>query len=52
MALLIQIKAVDRRRLVKRLGMVDAETMIQVEEAIKIGFGLDLDDFPSSTLLN
>ena len=51
-ALLIQIRAVDRRRLVKRLGVVDAETMIRIDEAIKIGFGLDLDDFLSGSFLN
>lgn len=35
-----QIRAVDRVRLVKRLGAVDAETMEQVDEAIRISLGL------------
>jgi mRNA interferase MazF len=35
-----QIRAVDRIRLVKRLGAADAETMEQVDEAIKISLGL------------
>jgi mRNA interferase MazF len=38
--LLNQIRAVDRVRLVKRLGMVDDETLEQVDEAIKISLGL------------
>jgi mRNA interferase MazF len=38
--LLNQIRAVDRVRLIKRLGVVDAETMEQVDEAIKISLGL------------
>ena len=41
-ALLTQIRTVDRRRLLKRLGMVDADAMERVNDAIKIGFGLDL----------
>jgi mRNA interferase MazF len=39
-ALLNQIRTVDRRRLMKRLGTVDEQTMQQVDEAIKISFGL------------
>lgn len=39
-ALLNQIRAVDRRRLIKRLGVVDAKTVEGVEEAIKISLGL------------
>ena len=39
-ALLNQIRAVDRVRLIKRLGVVDAETMEQVDEAIKISLGI------------
>ncbi len=35
-----QIRAVDRVRLIKRLGVVDSETMEQVDEAIKISLGL------------
>ncbi len=41
-ALLTQIRTVDRRRFLKRLGMADAETMKLVEDAIKIGFGLEV----------
>jgi mRNA interferase MazF len=39
-ALLNQIRAVDRVRLIKRLGAVDAGTMEQVDEAIKISLGI------------
>ncbi len=39
-ALLDQIRAVDRTRLIKKLGSVDDETMERVEEAIKISLGL------------
>jgi mRNA interferase MazF len=35
-----QIRAVDRMRLIKRLGRVDDETTERVNEAIKISFGL------------
>jgi len=34
------IRTVDRRRLIKRLGMVDTVTMRRVDEAIKISLGL------------
>ena len=39
-ALLNQIRAVDRIRLIKRLGAVDSETLERVDEAIKISLGL------------
>jgi mRNA interferase MazF len=39
-ALFNQIRAVDRIRLVKRLGSVDVETLERVDEAIKISLGL------------
>jgi mRNA interferase MazF len=39
-ALLNQIRAVDRRRLIKKLGAIEAETMEQVDAAIKISLGL------------
>ena len=35
-----QIRTVDRQRLMKRLGKIDAATMQQVDRAIKISFGL------------
>lgn len=35
-----QIRAVDRIRLIKRLGAVDDETLERVDEAIKISLGL------------
>jgi mRNA-degrading endonuclease toxin of MazEF toxin-antitoxin module len=38
--LLSQIRAVDRIRLIKRLGAVDDHTLEQVDEAIKISLGL------------
>lgn len=41
-AMLNQVRAVDRQRLIKRLGAADAATMAQVDEAIKIAFGLRL----------
>lgn len=41
-ALLNQIRTVDRRRLVKRLGATDAATMRLVDEAISISLGLTL----------
>jgi mRNA interferase MazF len=39
-ALFNQIRAVDRLRLIKRLGTVQAETLEQVDDAIKISLGL------------
>ncbi len=35
-----QIRTVDRVRLIKRLGEVDALVMLQVEQAIRVAFGL------------
>ena len=35
-----QIRTVDRRRLIKRLGAVNKGTMARVDEAIKISLGL------------
>jgi mRNA interferase MazF len=39
-ALLSQIRAVDRMRLVKRLGRVDHQTMEGVDQAIRVSLGL------------
>ena len=39
-ALLNQIRSVDRLRLVKRLGRVDDQTMERVDQAIQISLGL------------
>jgi mRNA interferase MazF len=39
-AILNQIRSIDRTRLRKRLGAVDAMTMRRVDEAIKISLGL------------
>ena len=39
-AVLNQIRAVDRIRLIKRLGAVDDETMERVDEALQISLGL------------
>jgi mRNA interferase MazF len=39
-ALLNQVRAVDRIRLIKRLGVVSPETLERVDEAIKISLGL------------
>ncbi|MGA3019866.1 MAG: type II toxin-antitoxin system PemK/MazF family toxin [Bryobacteraceae bacterium] len=38
--ILNQIRSVDRKRLVKRLGAVDAATMRRVDEALLISHGL------------
>ena len=38
--LLNQIRAVDKRRLIKRLGQLDSETMIKIDEALKISLDL------------
>jgi len=35
-----QIRAVDRKRLIKKLGEIDATVLGQVEAAIKVAFGL------------
>ena len=35
-----QIRSVDRERLVKRLGTLDAAAMLQVDRALKISLGL------------
>jgi len=35
-----QIRTVDRQRLVKRLGLVDPNTMVKVNQAIQISLGL------------
>src|SRR5260370_42587498 len=45
-ALLNQIRAVDRIRLIRRLGAADEETMERVDEAIKISLGLLRLDLP------
>jgi mRNA interferase MazF len=39
-ALLNQIRAIDRARLIKRLGTVDVETLERVDQAIKLSLGL------------
>ena len=38
--LLNQIRAIDKRRLVKRVGSVDAQTIERVDYALKISLGL------------
>jgi mRNA interferase MazF len=35
-----QIRSVDRERLVKRLGVIDAPTMLRVNDALTISLGL------------
>jgi hypothetical protein len=37
-----QIRAVDRKRLIKKLGTVDALVLAQADDAIKAAFGLAL----------
>ncbi|MGO9272981.1 MAG: type II toxin-antitoxin system PemK/MazF family toxin [Terriglobia bacterium] len=39
-AALTQIRAVDRRRLIKRLGQVDELTLAQVDRAIQMALGV------------
>ena len=39
-AVFSQIRTVDHRRLIKRLGEVDAAVMAEVDQAIQISFGL------------
>lgn len=39
-ALLNQIRAIDKRRLVRKLGKVNSETLYDIDEAIKISLGL------------
>jgi mRNA interferase MazF len=39
-AMINQVRAVDRVRLMKRLGTVDKQALEQVDEAIKLCFGL------------
>src|SRR3989344_4876192 len=38
--LLNQIRAIDKKRLVKRLGNIDYEAMVKIDNAIKISLGL------------
>ena len=39
-ALLNQIRTVDRRRLIKRIGALDTHTLAQVDEAIRVSLAL------------
>lgn len=38
--LLNQIRAIDKRRLIKKLGKIDYETMVKIDDSIKISLGL------------
>lgn len=38
--LLNQIRAVDKRRLIKKLGKVDYDSMVKIDNAIKISLGI------------
>ena len=38
--LLSQIRTVDKRRLVRRVGRINSETQAQIDEAIRISLGL------------
>ena len=40
--MLLHLRAVDKRRLASRYGMVSEETMLEVDEAIRIATGLQL----------
>ena len=39
-ALLNQIRSIDKQRLIKRLGNLNSETIEQVDKAIQISLGL------------
>ena len=39
-AVLNQIRSVDRKRLIKRLGIVDATTLSKIDDALRISLGL------------
>jgi mRNA-degrading endonuclease toxin of MazEF toxin-antitoxin module len=39
-----QIRAVDRRRLIRKLGQADASAMAQADLAIQAAFGLTIGD--------
>jgi len=39
--LLNQIRAVDKRRIIKKIGLLDPYSMNQVDKAIKVSLGLD-----------
>jgi mRNA interferase MazF len=39
-AILNQIRSIDRQRLLKRLGALDADTMGHIDDALKISLGL------------
>ncbi len=38
--LLNQIRAIDKKRLIKRIGKIDNETLSKLDEALKISLGL------------
>jgi len=38
--LLNQIRTIDKKRLIKRLGNVDENTLLKVEDSIKLSLGL------------
>ncbi len=40
MVLLNQIRSIDRSRLVRRMGRLRAETMVQVDRALTVSLGL------------
>lgn len=39
-ALFNQIRAIDKMRLIKKLGIVDEETLIKIDESLKISLGI------------
>lgn len=43
-AVFTQIRAIDRRRLIKKLGEASTAVMIEAEQAIQIAFGLAVSD--------
>jgi mRNA interferase MazF len=47
-AVFTQIRAVDRRRLIKRLGEIDALTIAEVDQAIQIALGVITSFLPAS----
>lgn len=40
-----QIRSIDKRRIVKRIGMLDAEVVTRIEVALKIHLDLEIDQY-------
>ncbi|WP_319410188.1 type II toxin-antitoxin system PemK/MazF family toxin [uncultured Desulfosarcina sp.] len=40
-----QIRSIDKRRIVKRIGVLDAESMVSIESALKIHLDLSIEGY-------